>query len=111
MSERVAQFAHRPFGDLHQIGFRREPRQQAALRPDRVAARRRILRQIAALDQRVQMAIDRSLGDVEPLGNLRHAHLFIRKADGLQHVDRELDRAHHPRRAIVRHDPSAHCLR
>ena len=49
------------------------------------------------------MAIDRSLSDVEPFGNPRHAHLFISKADGLEHVDRELDRAYRPRCVIVAH--------
>jgi hypothetical protein len=77
VSERIAQFTHRPFGELHQIGFRRQPRQQTALGPDGIAACRRVLRQITAFDQRVQVAVNRSLGDVKPLGNLRHAHLFI----------------------------------
>ena len=103
MPKRVPQFAHRAFSKLDKVRIGGEAREQAALRADRIASCCGVLREVAALDQRMQVAMDRTFGDVESVHKLRDAQLFIRKGDRLQHVDRELDRTHSRAGTIFSH--------
>ena len=103
MPQRVAQFPHRPVGDLNKVRVGSEPRQQLALGADGVAGRHGVLHQIAALDQCEQMTVHGSFGHLQPFRQLRDAELLAGKGNGLQHVKGELNRTHAGLGAVINH--------
>ncbi len=94
VTKQIAQLAHRPRGQLNEIGPGRVMSQQAAARPARITRRHWILHEITALDQRQQMTVHGAFGEAEPFGDLGDAELLIGEGDRLQDVERDLHRAH-----------------
>jgi hypothetical protein len=114
VAQGVAQFAHWTLGDLNEIGIGRQPRQQPTLGADGVARRNRVLYEVAALDQREQMSVHRSFGDLQALRELSDTQLLSGKGDRLEYIKGKLHRAHAGIGTLIDHwqSPSlSYCVR
>src|ERR1700732_3682512 len=107
MPELVTQLTHRTLGKLEEIDVGSKACEQAALRSNGVSGIDRVLHQIASLDQREQVPMNRSLGQVEALGELRDAKLLAGKGNRLQHIEGDLNRANADIGTILGHFPAS----
>src|SRR5262245_50306228 len=105
MAKPVAQLAHDWSCDVSKVGIGRKPRQKPGLRSDGIARGDGILHNVAALNQREQMAVHGAFGDLQAFRQLGDAELLAGKRDCLQHVEGEPHGSHSGIGTVIRHSP------